>query len=285
MVFDPRITPARADLAAANLKGKVEADRFTEGHEALVDVPVLSVWGAPEMTGALTTQLLFGETVTVFDEDPASGLAWVQNAVDGYVGYVRRDGLGQPQDGDRFVVASRTAQLYGAGALKSTPVETLPHLATVRILRRAGGWAECSDGRFIPEGQIAPDEPLSDDFVAVAETYLGAPYLWGGRSVLGLDCSALIQLSLRAIGRSIPRDSDMQRSLGDAAEGAPRRGDLVFWKGHVGIMVSDADMIHANAHHMTTVIEALADAERRIAKTDGPVIARRRLVPKALPRT
>jgi len=280
--LDPRITPIRPGVAALSLKGQVKAERFLPGRPAQVCAPVLSMWAQPEEAD-LTTQLVFGETVTVFDEDADAGVAWVQNAADKYVGYVRLQGLSGPEDGEARVVHTRTGQLYAADTLKSTPLLTLPQLAVVRVVNEANGWAKCADGRYIPAGQIAPAGPLIDSFVAFAAGCIGVPYVWGGRSVLGLDCSALVQLSLWAAGRRCPRDSDMQQALGSDVDAELTRGDLIFWPGHVGIMINSVDMVHANAHHMSTVIEALANAERRIAGTDGPIIARRRLDLTKLP--
>ena len=280
--FDPRMTPARPDLADAHLERTVKADRFVAGRAATVTAPVLDIRGKPDTDAALTTQLLHGEAVTVYEDDPATGFSWLQNGTDGYVGYARTAGLGDGSSTHR--VTARTAQAYPRPALKSPPLDTLPYLAALTVTGIEDGWAALANGCHVSARHIAPLDEHEPDFVAVAERFLGAPYLWGGRSVLGLDCSALVQLSLMAAGRRFPRDSDMQQSEGAEVSDALQRGDLVFWKGHVGIMTDAQTLLHANAHHMATVREPLAEAEARIAKTDGPVTARRRLDLSALPR-
>ena len=116
------------------------------------------------------------------------------------------------------------------------------------------------------------------DAAGVALRFLGAPYLWGGRESLGLDCSGLVQQALAACGKACPRDTDMQAGIGVAvAPGDLARGDLVFWKGHVGMMLDAERMVHANGHHMATVVEPLAEAIARIeAAGYGPPTAYRR---------
>ena len=271
---DPRMTPARPDLAAAYLRGRVEAARFVDGLAAEVTAPVLDMRGRPDLSAALSTQLLFGERVTVYDDDTKTGFAWVQADRDGYVGYVPRDGLGGPAEGRRLAVLSMGAQLYAEPALKSPPVATLPFMASVAV-QSDGDWLKLADGRYISARHVG--EVRDGDFVDWAERFIGAPYLWGGRSQAGLDCSALVQLSLMATGRDVVRDSDMQATLGTEVDGPLRRGDLLFWKGHVGIMRSETQLLHVNATHMQAVIEQVDPAVARIAQTDGPVIARRRL--------
>ncbi|MSU89475.1 peptidase P60 [Rhodobacteraceae bacterium 2CG4] len=247
-----------------------------------VAAPLLDMFAGPDGSGALTTQLLHGEAVDLYAADPGSGMAWVQNAADGYVGYVAGAGLAPDEAGPdddpapEFLVTGRGTQLYAAPGLKQVPCGALPWLARVRVAEERDGYARLGCGRWCPRpllGRAAPG-----DFVAVAERLVGVPYLWGGRSQAGLDCSALVQLALAATGVAAPRDSDQQQALGAPADGACRRGDLLFWRGHVAIVAAPDTLLHANAHHMAVAIEPLRPALARIAATDtGPVTAARRL--------
>ncbi|NNU79171.1 C40 family peptidase [Halovulum dunhuangense] len=275
---DPRLTPARADLAAAHLRGVIDAPRYAEGRPMRVCVPVLGMTADPAGQGAFVTELVFGEEVTVYDEDRETGLAWAQVVADGYVGYVRAEGL-EPAAAATHLIATRSAQLYTAPRLKLPPVLTLPHLARVTVVRTTEGYAQLDGGLWCPLPCLTGAATTGPDFVAIAERFLGAPYLWGGRSIFGLDCSALVQLSLSAAGTAAPRDSDQQEAaLGNPVTGQWRRGDLVFWRGHVGIMLDEGRLIHANAHHMAVVIEPVADTIARVAGTPtGQVTSVRRL--------
>jgi len=268
--LDPRLHPFRDDLAASSLKGRVEAKRFVDATSYQVCVPVLDVIAKPDATG-LATQMLFGEVFDVYEE--AGALAWGQCRADGYVGYARKAGLGEPKPAtDRIDALS--AHVYAAPNFKSLPVMSLSMGSLVEVTGAKGDFLSTPDG-YVSQKHVGGG---SADFVEVAEQVLGAPYLWGGRSAFGLDCSALVQLALMAVGKTCPRDSDMQmRDLGRVVDGPYERGDLVFWKGHVGIMCDATTLLHANIHHMRVAFEPIADAVARIAKTDGPVLAHKRL--------
>lgn len=275
-MFGGRLTPARADLAAARLAGRVEAARFVEGRPARVAAPLLDLTLDPEPGAGLATQLLLGEVFTVYEEERADELAWGQVERDGYVGYVAAAGLGPARPAGRRVTALASHR-YGAPSVKARVAGPIPFLADLEVVGEAEGFAALAGGGFVPAQHLAPWE---GDAAAAAERFLGTPYLWGGRSAAGIDCSALAQLSLAAAGIAAPRDSDMQAALVGAAlpEHAPaRRGDLVFWRGHVGLMLDPETLIHANAHHMAVTREPLAEAAARIAASGGgPVTARRR---------
>jgi cell wall-associated NlpC family hydrolase len=275
--FAGRLIPARPDLAAAHLQGRVAAERFVPGAPRWVAANLLDLFARPGAKG-LATQLLHGERFTVYEER-TDGLSWGQAALDGYVGYVATSGLGPARTAGQ-VVTARASHVYPAPDIKTVPVRALPFLARVDVAGSTGGFARLRGGGHVPLAHLGP--PASD-FVAAAEGLIGAPYLWGGRSAAGLDCSALVQLALMATGRSAPRDSDMQAALlGDPLDARRRlrRGDLVFWKGHVGIMTDAETLLHANAHHMAVVREPFAPAAARIlAAGGGPVTARRRLPP------
>ncbi|PZQ52688.1 MAG: peptidase P60 [Rhodovulum sulfidophilum] len=278
--FAPRLVPARPDLAAEHLRGRVEAERFVPGTRRSVATPLLDLSLSPEPGAGRDTQLLYGETFTVY-EIGEDGLAWGQAELDGYVGYVSAADLTAPRPRGTRVTAL-WSHLYPVADVRAKPTQELPFLAEVPVAGTTAGFARLRGGGHVPRPHLFP---IRGDFVDQAARFLGAPYLWGGRSVAGLDCSALVQLALLATGAPAPRDSDMQASLlGRAlAEEEPgRRGDLVFWRGHVGILEDADTLLHANGYHMAVAREPLGAAIDRIAaQGGGPVTGRRRLEPGA----
>jgi cell wall-associated NlpC family hydrolase len=280
MSFDRRFTPARADLAAAHLKGHVEATMFVEGREMQIAGPMADVRSAPAPDASLDTQALCGERVTVYEEH--EGWAWAQLQRDSYVGYLPAHLLrATPRQPTHRVTALRTF-VYPAPNMKVPPLEALPLGAEVTI-EGDGEYVRVADHGFIYAPHLRSLAEYESDFVAVAERFLGVPYLWGGKTALGLDCSGLVQISLAAAGIAAPRDTDVQaREIGT---GLPldepldlRRGDLVFWKGHVGIMCDALTLLHANAHHMLVAREPFAQARARIlAQSFGALRTVRRL--------
>ncbi|HEY8566166.1 MAG TPA: NlpC/P60 family protein [Beijerinckiaceae bacterium] len=282
MTLDPRLTPARPDLADARLEGSVAAGRYAAGNPRRVVAPAVPLRRHPAPDAPLDTEALMGEAVTVYDEE--EGWAWGQLAGDGYVGYLPSAGLGLPDVApDHRVTALRTF-LYPGPNLKLPPSGHLSLNAAVTVSDIDGDYARLAQGGFVFAGHLAPLDSAEPDFVAVAERFIGTPYLWGGKTSLGLDCSGLIQLALAACGLAAPRDSDQQ----EAALGTPidlpgdlsglMRGDLVYWKGHTGVMLDAARLLHANGHHMMVAAEPLREAEERIRlKTFGPITSVRRL--------
>jgi len=274
--FGPRLTPARPDLAARRLMGRVVAHRFADGVARRVTADLLDLTLAPAPGAELATQLLHGEAFTVYETRP-DGLAWGQAEADGYVGFVAAAGLGPDRAAGRKLSAL-SSHRYAAPLLKAHAAGDLPFLADLDVTGETRGFAALRGGGFTPVQHI---RPLIGDFVTQAERFLGAPYRWGGRSVRGLDCSALVQLALMAVGRAAPRDTDMQVALLGAAqpvEAGPMRGDLAFWRGHVGVLLDEATLLHANAHHMAVAVEPFGAAAARIAAAGGgPVTALRRL--------
>lgn len=266
---DRRITAARPDLAAEGLRGRVEAPRFVAGERRSVIAPLAPVRRAPRPDAPLDTEALHGEAVTVYDTDE-EGWCWIQLAGDDYVGYMPAAALGPSGQATHRVRVLRTFVFPGPD-LKLPPLSALPLGAQLRTDRTADGYAVAEDG-FVWSGHLGPIDAAEPDFVAVAERFLEVPYLWGGKSALGIDCSGLVQLALFAAGLQAPRDSDMQeRQLGAAVdiEGERRRGDLVFWAGHVGIMRDERSLLHANAHAMAVSSELLVDARARIRGATG----------------
>jgi cell wall-associated NlpC family hydrolase len=276
--LDRRFTVARPDLAAASLKGQVEAARFVEGRKVRVAEPVLPLRGAPRQDAMLDTQIVHGEPVTVYDE--RDGWAYLQSERDGYVGYAPSAGLGAAGRPATHRVATLRTYLYPSASIKAPPLGLIPMNARLTITDFAGDFAVTEEGAHVFARHLAGIAEAEPDFVAVAERYVGTPYLWGGRTSLGLDCSGLVQTALEAAGIVAPRDSDLQeRGLGEILALAPdlanlRRGDLVFWKGHVGIMTSPTELLHANGYHMAVAREPVAEAARRIAEKSFGAITR-----------
>ena len=285
--LDPRITPARADLAAKHLAGIVEAQRFVEGKPYEIDAAQAPVRKAPAHDSELQTEALKGERVTIYDVS-ADGWAWGQLAGDGYVGFIPASALRAPGPlATHKVTAPRTFAFSGP-SIKLPPVETLSFGCQLVIARSDGPFAITASGAHVPVLHLAPVETMETDFVAVAERFLGTPYLWGGKTGLGMDCSGLVQIALAACGIPCPRDTDMQeKALGSALAHPPeldqlRRGDLLFWKGHVAIVRDAATLVHANASgHMAVAFEATAPAIARIRAVAGEVTSVRRLPPRS----
>mgnify|MGYP003382479970 CR=1 FL=1 len=282
---NPRLHAFRPDLADIRLKGEVSAERFVSGSAAQIAVPVSDMKRLPAHDAGLDTQLLLGDAVQVYDR--ANGWAWVQAERDGYVGYVSESDLTGPVKPATHVVIEPRSFVYPGPDLRFPVVETVSMGSGVR----ATGEAETRGTRYLLldhgaamiANHLAPVVEHASDYVAVAERPVNTPYLWGGNTGFGIDCSGLVQLALRMSGVNVLRDSDMQ----EATIGAPldpglnhqnvQRGDLVFWKGHVAIMTDAEMMIHANGHTMLVSRERLDDAVKRIGYLYGQPTGFRRL--------
>ena len=273
--FDPRVTPARPDLAAESLRGQVEATRFVVGEPFRVVAPIAPLRRAPDVEAPLESEALYGEAAVVYEA--RADWRWVQLARDGYIGYLPAAALG-PAKTPTHKIAALRSHAYPAPTIKRRPRFALSLSALVEVTNFEGDFAVTSDGLFLYAKHLAPIEAREVDFVAVAERFVETPYLWGGRTSEGIDCSGLAQTALMAAGIPAPRDSDMQAAaLGrplplDDALAQLRRGDLVFWKGHVGIMRDAATLLHANGWAMKVTSEPLAEASARIAASGGGAI-------------
>ena len=274
---DPRLTLVREGLADVALEGVVAAVRYISPEPracAAAEAPILS---AADPAARQFDQLLHGEPFAVLAEE--AGFAFGQAGRDGYVGWVAAAALGPPPAAASHRVSALRTYVFSDPDLKSTPRLALSFNALVtaegegeeRFLPAAGGW--------IFAGHLAPvGEGFAGDPAAEAMRFLGAPYRWGGRDSLGLDCSGLVQQALYACGRACPRDSDQQRALGaEVARGELRRNDLAFWRGHVGLMLDAERLLHANAHHMAVAVEPLEAACARIVAAGGGEASFRRL--------
>src|ERR1700735_596899 len=278
---DPRLTPARADLAAKYLEGKVKAERFVTGEEFEVFDALAPLRRAPSSDAELSTQALKGERVTIYDRN-GEGWAWGQLNSDGYVGWLPDRALIRPAGAPTHKVTALRTFAFPGPSIKLPPVETLVMGSLLTVLREEGSFAMTREGWHLPRQHLDLIDRHVGDFVTVAEAFVGTPYLWGGKSSLGIDCSGLVQVSLTAAGTPCPRDSDMQqRGLGRALD--PRetkklkRGDLVFWKGHVAIARDAETIVHANAYHMATTIERTQEAIARIKASGSEITAIKRL--------
>ena len=278
---DPRLTPARPDVAAKYLEGKVAAARFVEGETLEIAEAIAPLRQAPSSEAELMTQALKGERVTIYDRN-GEGWAWGQLGGDGYVGWLPDASLARPQGSPTHkVIAIRTFAFPGP-SIKLPPLNTLVMASLLSIAREDGAFAVTREGWYVPRQHLGDLDRFERDFVGVAERFIGTPYLWGGKSGFGIDCSGLVQIALNAAGTGCPRDSDMQqnglgRDVGPAPSSRLQRGDLIFWKGHVAIARDATSIVHANAHHMATTIESIHDAIARIKAGGSEITAVKRL--------
>lgn len=281
---DKRLHAYRPDRADIALKGVVTAAEYVVGSPARVVASVVDMKNEPIETSEAGSQLLLGETVAVFED--ADGWSWVQADRDRYVGYVSSSTLGPVGDPPTHVAAVPRTFLYTGPDLRH-PVHMAcsmgSRLTIVEIVQTRGtAYGVLPDGTAVIASHLHPVSQHFDDYVAVAETFLETPYLWAGKSGFGLDCSGLVHLAALMCGHAVQRDSDMQaQSIGEAIDPGPdrtglRRGDMVFWKGHIGIMTDAATMLHASGHAMRVVREPLAAAVERIAVLYGEPTGYRR---------
>ena len=269
--LDQRLNAYRPDLADERLRGIIDAPRYVTGKLMRVIAPVAALYKIPDRKSERQSECLFGEDVLVFET--ADKFCWVQSLQDGYVGYVEQVNLGDFQSTPTHIVIAPRSFQYENADLRSHMVSALSIGSKVTIVgeseTRATLYAKLDNGNYVIADHLAPVPHISPDYVSTAENLIHTPYLWGGKSGLGIDCSGLVQLSMMMAGKRVLRDTDMQvNTIGtdiDPSDGL-QRGDLVFWKGHVAIMVDHQNIIHANGASMNVKIEPLEQAIARIAR-------------------
>jgi cell wall-associated NlpC family hydrolase len=274
--FDPRTTLLRDGVADDRLEGVLKAERFVAARAGQVISPAAALRAAPDARAEQLDQLLFGET---FERLEASGdFVLGQASRDGYVGWVDAAASSDAVITPTHWVSALRAYAFEAPSIKAPARGPLSLNALVAIEEETETLARDARIGWIARTHLSPIGTALGDPATVALAHLGAPYLWGGRESTGLDCSGLVLQAFMACGLACPRDSDQQETLGAPAPAdALRRGDLVFWKGHVAMMVDAERMVHANAFHMAVAVEPLAEARARIAQRGGgePIAFRR----------
>jgi cell wall-associated NlpC family hydrolase len=277
VIHDARLTLARPDLASEALEGLIRAERFDPTVSMRLVVPAAAVRAAPSVDAEQVDQLLFGELFDVLETE--EGFAWGQAARDGYVGWVEAAALSRrPLEPTHRIAALRTFSFLEP-SIKAPSRGPFSLNALVAVTETRDPLSHVEGGGWIPSSHLAPIGAAFEHPAQVAERFLGTPYLWGGRDSVGIDCSGLVQQALYAAGHACPRDTDLQATIGVAVGAAElMRGDLVFWSGHVGMMVDPVRLLHANAHHMAVAVEPLAEAVERISRSgSGEPTAYRRL--------
>lgn len=272
--MDRRLTPATDRVALSSLRGRIEAPGWTDGRPGRIAVPVADLLARPG--GPRDRQLIFGTDVTVIETRGAD--CFVQ-AMDGYCGWIAADAIAGPMPAITHRVTALATHIYPAPDMKRHEIHALPHGARVAVTATGGGFAALAGGGFVPAQHLGTNPDT--DPAGVALRYLGVPYLWGGNSPWGIDCSGLAQAALTACGIPCPGDSDLQRAAFPETDEI-RRGDLLFWPGHVAIAISTDRMVHATAWTMAVVTEDIEAAKARIeAAGDGPFQGARRPGPAA----
>jgi cell wall-associated NlpC family hydrolase len=273
-MLDRRLNAYRPNLADLKLRGNITADHYADGEAARIVVGSAALRPRPDPAAVIDTELLYGETVDVFER--SEGWAWVQARTDGYVGYLKAEHLGLDVGDITHMVANLRTFIYPEPDFKLPPLYLLSMNAPLRLTEtEEGGFGLLSQGGWVFRRHLAPLGSYETDHCAVALRFIGTPYLWGGRTSLGLDCSALVQMSLMRCGIHVPRDSDMQeRSIGREAIcehdlSDLRCGDVVYWDGHCGIWIEPATFIHANATDMAVAVQPLKRILKHVAEATG----------------
>lgn len=267
---DRRLWRGNGRVAHSSLQGQVQDVAFTDGVSLRISVPVANVLVAP--SGALDRQLIYGDGFTVLEARDGYAFGFAERS--GYVGYVLAAELADlPEPTHR--VTSFGAHVYPERSIKTVPAMTLPFDSFIACSKPADGFWQTAQG-FVSEQQLAPIDTLETDIAKTALRFLDVPYLWGGDSNYGIDCSGLIHAALRAAGQQCPRDSDQQAAFFNGIpEGSKlQRGDLVFWAGHVAMMLDGEAIVHANGHHMAVSIEKLDDVVDRIQAAEGKSVSK-----------
>lgn len=274
--LDPRTNPFRADLAADHLRETVSVDRYVPAVRKSVILGCTPLRRTPSHSAPLDTELLLGEPVGVYEDK--DGWSWVQAETDHYVGYTQSAALGDAPARPTHTLSALRSYIFPEPDLKKPPLDLISMTAALAICGQSGGYSELAGGGWIYSKHLAPLTQIESDPAAVAQRFLGTPYLWGGKTSIGLDCSGLVQVSLARCGLAVPRDTGMQENaIGDAVhfagdESVLQRGDLVYWPGHVGIWIDRDRFIHANATDMMVAIAPLRDVAAHIERMTGDPI-------------
>jgi hypothetical protein len=265
LTLDLRTTPLRDGVAGQSLEGLVRAEVYLKPKVMACAAPAAGVHRTADLASEMLDQLVFGERFEVLEEE-AGGFVWGQACRDGYVGFVSAEQLTAPAPEPTHRISALRTYAFAKASIKSPASGPFSMNSLVAVEADDGKLCKVAGAGWMPVGHLSPIGVFEDDPAAVAERFLNAPYLWGGRGSLGLDCSGLVQQMLYACGLACPRDTDQQATLGRSIT-RPEfgRGDLVFWKGHVAIGLGETRIIHANAHHMRVAIEPLEIAVSRIS--------------------
>ena len=264
MSYDARITAIRDAVASRELEGVEAAEVYLDPRPMTCKVAAAGIHRTPDLAAEQVDQLLAGELFDVI-EDEAGGFVWGQARRDGYVGFVLAGALGLPGPQPTHRITALRTYAFAEPSIKSRAAGPYSMNSLVAIEAQDGRLAKAAGCGWIPVEHLAPIGVFREDWAGVAEQFVGAPYLWGGRESLGLDCSGLVQQALLACGRACPRDADQQAQMGSAIERAEfGRGDLVCWRGHIAIGLDGERIVHANGHHMAVAIEPLEPAISRI---------------------
>ena len=271
--MDRRLYKATARVAHLSMAEQTNLP-LTEGEATALAVPLADLLASPG--GARERQLSLGEAFRVIDRDQGHAFGFAEK--DGYCGWLAEGALGPVPNATHWV-ATRGTHLYSGPKVQAREVMALSLGARLRVLGQVGDWAETPMG-FVPAVHLMPVGQVLRDPVAVAEVFLGTPYLWGGNSRAGIDCSGLAQAAHLACGIGFPGDSDLQEAVGaELPEGTElRRGDLLFWRGHVALVVDAARLIHANGNTMSVAYEGISACIARIAAQGGGSVTHRRRI-------
>jgi len=261
---DARVTPLRDGVASRSLEGIAKAEVYLDPKAMGCAAPAAGLHRTPDPASEQMDQILFGEVFEVIEEE-AGGFVWGQARRDGYVGFVAAGALAAPAPEPTHRISALRTYAFAEPSIKSRASGPYSMNSLVAVEAEEGRLRKVAGAGWVAAEHLAPVGVFETDLAAVAERFLGAPYLWGGRESLGLDCSGLVQQALFACGLACPRDADQQAGLGhEIGRKDFRRGDLVFWRGHVAIALDDTRIVHANGHHMMVAIEPLETALERI---------------------